>query len=60
MFSSIDYFIWGNVVRHVKHLHPKKSWKWIVKQYFRKPKHGGHDKWVLTCPKTQYQIYKMV
>ncbi|MEC3249780.1 group II intron reverse transcriptase/maturase [Bacillus cereus] len=60
VFSSIDYFIWGNVVRHVKHLHPKKSWKWIVKQYFRKPKHGGHDKWVLTCPKTQYQIYKMV
>lgn len=60
VFSSMDYFIWGNVVRHVKHLHPKKSWKWIVKQYFRKPKHGGHDKWVLTCPKTQYQIYKMI
>ncbi|MCX2829904.1 group II intron reverse transcriptase/maturase [Bacillus pseudomycoides] len=60
VFSSMDYFIWGNIVRHVKRLHPKKSWKWIMKRYFRKPHHGGHDKWVLTCPKTKYQIFKMI
>lgn len=59
VFSSMDFFIWGRVVKYLKRLHPRKSWKWIVKQYFRRPHHGGRDKWILTCPKTKHQIFKM-
>ena len=47
------------VRKHLKQLHPKKSWKWITKRYFKKPNHGGNDKWTLTCPLTNIQLLKM-
>ncbi|PHF65990.1 reverse transcriptase N-terminal domain-containing protein [Priestia aryabhattai] len=38
---------------------PKKSRKWISKRYFKKPHHGGNNKWILACPLTNIQLLKM-
>ncbi|MCA4158268.1 group II intron reverse transcriptase/maturase [Priestia megaterium] len=58
-FSSMDNYIFSKIIKHLKQLHPKKSWKWIRKRYFRKPYHGGNNKWILTCPLTNIQLLKM-
>ncbi|WP_394530982.1 group II intron maturase-specific domain-containing protein [Priestia aryabhattai] len=50
----------SKLVKHLKHLHQKKSWKWITKRYFRKPNHGGNDRWTLTCPLTNIQTVEDV
>lgn len=59
IFASMDYYIWGKIVKHIKGLHPTKSWTWKVKKYFQKAKQGGNDRWILTCPITGIQILKM-
>ncbi len=60
IFSDIDDYIFTKVVKYLKRLHPKKSWKWKTKQYFKKPNQGGsNNKWILTCPKTNIQLLKM-
>jgi RNA-directed DNA polymerase len=58
-FSYMDHYVFLKVRKHLKQLHPKKSWKWINKRYFKKPHHGGNDKWILTCPLTNIQLLKM-
>ncbi|MED4268159.1 group II intron reverse transcriptase/maturase [Priestia megaterium] len=58
-FSYMDHYVFSKLVKHLKHLHQKKSWKWITKRYFRKPNHGGNDRWTLTCPLTNIQLLKM-
>nr|WP_252285540.1 group II intron reverse transcriptase/maturase [Priestia megaterium] len=58
-FSYMDYYVFSKLIKHLKQLHPKKSWKWITRRYFKKPNHGGNDKWTLTCPLTNIQLLKM-
>ncbi len=43
IFSDIDDYIFTKVVKYLKRLHPKKSWKWKTKQYFKKPNQGGSN-----------------
>ncbi|MED4035539.1 group II intron reverse transcriptase/maturase [Priestia megaterium] len=58
-FGYMDNYLFLKVRKHLKQLHPRKSWKWIRKRYFKKPHHGGNDKWILTCPITNIQLMKM-
>nr|WP_253880935.1 group II intron reverse transcriptase/maturase [Priestia megaterium] len=58
-YSYMDNYIFLKVRKHLKQLHPKKSRKWISKRYFKKPHHGGNNKWILTCPLTNIQLLKM-
>jgi RNA-directed DNA polymerase len=60
-FKTIDYYIWIKIRRHLKVMHPKKPWKWIIKKYFSKDIHGiSNDKWLLTDKSTKNcQLMKM-
>ncbi|MGG4330426.1 group II intron reverse transcriptase/maturase [Priestia megaterium] len=58
-FNYMDHYVFSKLIKHLKQLHPKKSWKWITKRYFKKPNHGGNNKWTLTCPLTNIQLLKM-
>jgi RNA-directed DNA polymerase len=44
-FSSVDHRIFQKVWRWCRRRHPKKSWKWIKKNYFHRK---GHRHWVFT------------
>lgn len=60
MYSKIDNYVWNRTVRFLKRLHPKKSWKWVVSQYFKPDKTGqSKNKWILTDPVTGNQLIKM-
>ncbi|UZQ52640.1 reverse transcriptase domain-containing protein [Clostridium kluyveri] len=61
IYSKIDYYAWLKIRKYLKVLHPKKSWKWRIKRYF-KPDFTGisKDKWLLTDPNNNSnQIFKM-
>jgi len=58
-FGYMDNYVFLKIRKHLRQLHPKKSWKWIRERYFKKPHHGGNDRWVLTCPLTNIQLLKM-
>ncbi|NEW04360.1 group II intron reverse transcriptase/maturase [Bacillus megaterium] len=58
-FGYIDNYVFLKIRKHLRQLHPRKSWKWINKRYFKKPHHGGNNKWILTCPLTNIQLLKM-
>ncbi|MFC3883091.1 group II intron reverse transcriptase/maturase [Bacillus songklensis] len=51
LYNKIDHYIWIKTMKHLRGLHPKKSWKWRITRYF-KPDHTGvsKDKWILTDP----------
>lgn len=60
-FGNIDKYIWIKVRKHLKILHPNKSFKWIYRKYFR-PDYTGvsKDKWILTDPhNSRTQLFKM-
>lgn len=60
IYSKIDNYVWNRTVRFLKRLHPKKSWKWVVSQYFKPDKTGqSKNKWILTDPVTGNQLVKM-
>lgn len=60
VYTNIDNFVWDRSVRFLKRLHPKKGWKWIIKQYFKSDKTGqSKNKWILTDPITGNQLKKM-
>jgi RNA-directed DNA polymerase len=44
-FSRVDHAIFRMVRRWCRRRHPKKSWKWIRKKYFRE---DGHRHWIFT------------
>ena len=47
----------GNSRFFLRRLHPRKSWKWIVKKYF--PYYGGgksNNRWILTGPKDKNRL----
>jgi RNA-directed DNA polymerase len=58
-FGGIANYVFHKTCKYLRQLHPKKSWKWIKKRYFRKPHHGGDNSWVLTCPITNIQLLHM-
>lgn len=61
VYSNIDHYVWLKIRKYLKILHPKKSWKWRIKRYF-KPDFTGvsKDKWLLTDPNNNSnQIFKM-
>ncbi|MGG0465420.1 group II intron reverse transcriptase/maturase [Priestia aryabhattai] len=58
-FGYMDNYVFLKIRKHLRQLHPRKSWKWINKRYFKKPRHGGNNKWILTCPLTNIQLLKM-
>ncbi|MFP7177085.1 group II intron reverse transcriptase/maturase [Priestia filamentosa] len=58
-FGYMDNYVFLKIRKHLRQLHPKKSWKWIRERYFKKPHHGGNDRWILTCPLTNIQLLKM-
>ncbi|OFD53384.1 Reverse transcriptase (RNA-dependent DNA polymerase) [Bacillus mycoides] len=58
IFSKIANYVFWKVRKHLRQLHPKKSWKWIRARYYKAPHHGGNV-WVPTCPKTNIQLLHM-
>ncbi|WP_027628829.1 group II intron reverse transcriptase/maturase [Ruminiclostridium cellobioparum] len=60
-YRIMDRYVWIKIKKHLKILHPKKSFKWIRKRYF-KPDYTGvsKDRWLLTDPHDEMtQIFKM-
>ena len=60
-FEKMDNYIWIKVKKFLKHLHPKKGWKWIRRKYFPDPKSEDkhQDRWILTDPVSGRQLVKM-
>ena len=60
-FEKMDNYIWIKVKKFLKHLHPKKGWKWIRRKYFPdpKPEDKHQDRWILTDPVSGRQLVKM-
>jgi RNA-directed DNA polymerase len=61
IFTKIDFYVWIKVRKHLKVLHPNKSFKWIYKKYF-KPDYTGasKSKWILTDPnENKIQLFSM-
>ncbi|KNH15262.1 reverse transcriptase [Priestia megaterium] len=60
LFAKMDNYIWSKVKRFLRRLHPKKSWKWIIKQYFHPDIYGqSQNNWLLTDPSRKYQLIQM-
>jgi len=61
IFGKMDSYIWIKLRKHLKILHPNKSFKWIYTRYFR-PDYTGvsKDRWILTDPHDhKTQLLKM-
>ncbi len=59
-FSEMDEYVWLHTKHFLKHLHPKKNWKWLRERYF-KPDYAGQskNKWILTDPEEiSHQLLK--
>jgi RNA-directed DNA polymerase len=61
IFGNLDHYTWIKVRKHLKHLHPKKSFKWIYRKYFKADYTGvSKDRWILTNPHdNKIQLFKM-
>lgn len=60
IFGDIDCYLWNKTRRWLKRLHPRKSWKWIIKRYFKPDSTGqSRSKWILTDPVTGNQLKRM-
>ena len=61
IFGKLDCYIWIKIRKHLKSLHPNKSFKWIYRQYFKADCTGvSKDKWILTDPHDKKtQLFKM-
>ncbi|MBC2580742.1 reverse transcriptase [Clostridium sp. DJ247] len=60
VYTAMDNYVWTNVYRFLRRLHPKKSWNWIKDRYFKPDKTGqSKNKWILTDPITNNQLKKM-
>jgi RNA-directed DNA polymerase len=61
IFGSLDTYIWIKTRKYLKTLHPKKSFKWIFKRYFKADHTGvSKDRWILTDPHdNKTQLIKM-
>ncbi len=60
VFSEMDSYIWKVQYKFLRRLHPKKSWQWISKRYFKPDKTGqSNNNWILTDPITNNQLKKV-
>jgi len=61
IYGNLDRYVWIKTRKHLKALHPKKSFKWIYKKYFKADYTGvSKDKWILTDPHdNRNQLFKM-
>ena len=61
IFNDIDYYVWRKLYKFLRRLHPKKSWKWVVKKYFPQYDDEGTfiGKWTLVGPNEKNQLFKM-
>jgi RNA-directed DNA polymerase len=60
VFSEMDSHIWKVQYKFLRRLHPKKSWQWINKRYFKPDKTGqSNNNWILTDPITNNQLKKV-
>ena len=51
IYNKMDMYVWTKVRKHLKTLHPRKSFKWIHKKYFKPDCTGvSKSKWILTDP----------
>jgi RNA-directed DNA polymerase len=58
-FTKMDHYMIKIIYQYLKSTHPRKSWTWIKKQYFKKPSFGmSQNKWIFTCPVTGKQLEK--
>lgn len=47
--NKIDHYVWIKIRKHLKSLHPNKSFKWLYKTYFQPDQTGiSKNKWILT------------
>lgn len=52
IYGGIDHYVWLKIRKHLKRLHLKKPWKWLIKQYFKSDFTGvSKNNWILTDPK---------
>lgn len=59
-FTQIDHHVVHLMYKHLKGIHPNKSWTWIKEKYLGKDKHGiSKNKWIFTCPVRGNQLWKM-
>lgn len=61
IFGTLDSYIWIKTRKHLKTLHPNKSFKWIYRKYFKADYTGvSRSKWILTDPHDyRTQLFKM-
>jgi len=61
IFEKLDSYIWIKTRKHLKILHPNKSFKWIYRKYFKADYTGvSRSKWILTDPHDyKTQLFKM-
>jgi RNA-directed DNA polymerase len=60
LFSNMDTHVWFHTKKFLTGLHPKKSWEWIRKRYFKPDKTGqSKNNWILTDPVSGNQLKKM-
>src|SRR5262245_8998219 len=45
-FNKLDHWMFRRCVRHVRHKHPNKPWKWAVAKYWGQMKEGDNNRWV--------------
>lgn len=59
IYNKSDYHLWKIQSKFLRGLHPKKSWKWIKRRYYKPDKLGqSKNKWILTDPITGNQLKK--
>jgi RNA-directed DNA polymerase len=60
IFDKMDNYIWKKTKKFLKQLHPKKSWKWIKKRYFKPDIYGqSGNNWLLTSVDGKAQLIRM-
>ncbi|MGG5781823.1 group II intron reverse transcriptase/maturase [Bacillus albus] len=60
IFSKMDAYVWTKTKQFLRRLHPNKTWKWIIGQYFHADIHGqSTNRWLLTSPDKKQQLIKM-
>ena len=61
IFNKMDNYVRLKIAKHIKHLHPDKSWKWKSVKYFKYDHTGAsRDKNIFTDPKDNTnQLIKM-
>ena len=57
-FNELDRWMFHRQVRHVKHLHGRKSWTWLRSRYWGCTHPTRRDRWVFGAPVTGRYLQK--